>query len=382
MSIHHWTKPLICEMKTFSDNVSFTQIDIDYLVLRDLERKYDITLDNFVPFKSGMVSLVFKGRQNNRQIVIKLQRTNIHTKITNALNQIQNFIKLFEYFKTPRTILQTYKIQDLFDINKQTLLSQLNFKLEVLNTIQIKENCKNLKYVVIPQPITEITHEFPTVIVMDFISGVCLNNVEPEDSFRFAKQLIKFGIVTSVIHGCLHGDFHCGNVIFIKDECDVRYPHKIGVIDFGIICRIQKNFKQSLLTILSNIFTQPSHKSAIQIMESGVFEPLSEIHRIPKTQYDNIACEIAKIIESAVSPNTTVPVDIFNIIEMIRGFYFHMTTMHSNMLSKYHIYPSKELLNLQSAIAMAHGPTFSLCGEKYKEVLIASIEELFHLSKF
>jgi predicted unusual protein kinase regulating ubiquinone biosynthesis (AarF/ABC1/UbiB family) len=378
----HWLNPLICEMKIFSDNVSFTQTDIDYLILQELvEMNCDIIIDTYVPFKSGMVSLVFKGHKNKQPIVIKLQRTNIRNKIINALNQIQDFINLFEYFSTSRIFMQKYKIQELFNINKQTLLLQLDFKSEVLNTMRIKENCKNLKYISIPQPIIEITNKLPTVIVMDFIHGVCLDHIAPEDSIGFAKQLIKFGIVTSMIHGCVHGDFHSGNVLFIKDVYDVRYPHKIGVIDFGIICSIQPKFRQSILTILSNIFTQPAHKSAIQILESGVFEPVFEIRRIPKMQYNDIVGRIAEIIEYTVTPNTNC-IDIFSIIEMVRKLYVHITTVYTDLLLEYHIYPSKELLNLQAAIAMAHGPTISLCGEKYKDVFMEVIKELFHLETF
>jgi len=380
-------KSLINEMKIFSDNVPFVQMDINYSVLHELEIKYNIKLDTFVPFKSGMVSLIFKGQyqpkhQNVQSIVVKLQRTNIRKKILQALDQIHNIIILFTYFKTSRIFIQTYKIQELFNINKQTLLSQLNFKSEILNTNKIKNNCKNLKYIIIPHIMSEITDEFPTVIVMDFISGICLNQVEPEDSIKFAKQLIKFGIVTSVIHGCVHGDFHSGNVLFIKNTHDTQYTHKIGVIDFGIICNIQSTFKQSILIILSNIFTQSSLKSAIQIIESGVFEPVSNICQIPKVQYNNIADELAKIIEFVIAPNTNMPIDIFNIYTIINIFYSHIMNMQSDILSKYDIYISNELVNLQGAIAMAHGPTFSLCGENYKKVLIETIEELFHLKYF
>ena len=82
---------------------------------------------------------------------------------------------------------------------------------------------------------------------MEYINGMPINQILEEDYEAFAKQVLKFGLVTTLIHGVSHGDLHSGNVLFIKDENDKKYKYKVGVLDFGIIYEADPEFKQSLL---------------------------------------------------------------------------------------------------------------------------------------
>ena len=109
--------------------------------------------------------------------------------------------------------------------------------------MRIKNNCKNLKYVKIPSANRAVTEEYPNCILMDYIEGIKITQIQKEDYDGFAKQVMKFGFVTSIVHGVTHGDLHGGNILFIKDNNDERYPYKIGVIDFGIVYDLDSKFK-------------------------------------------------------------------------------------------------------------------------------------------
>ena len=78
---------------------------------------------------------------------------------------------------------------------------------------------------------------------MEEIKGVPINKIKEEDYEGFAKQVIKFGFVTTLVHGVTHGDLHSGNILFIKDENETKYKHKIGVLDFGIIYEVELQHK-------------------------------------------------------------------------------------------------------------------------------------------
>ena len=123
---------------------------------------------------------------------------------------------------------------------------------------------------------------------MEYINGMPINKILEEDYEAFAKQVLKFGLVTILIHGVSHGDLHCGNVLFIKDENDEKYKYKVGVLDFGIIYEADQKFKQSLMEFASEMMTSPTEELAIKVLNTGLIEPLEVIQNLPKFHYDNI----------------------------------------------------------------------------------------------
>ena len=94
--------------------------------------------------------------------------------------------------------------------------------------------------------------------MMDFLEGMTINQIDKNDYELFAKQVIKFGFVTTAIHGFTHGDLHVGNILFIKDEEDINYKYKIGVLDFGIVYKIDEMYKNTIFEIATDFFTLPS----------------------------------------------------------------------------------------------------------------------------
>ena len=174
---------------------------------------------------------------------------------------------------------------------------QVNFNEEVENLLKIKNNCKNLKYVKIPDVFKDVTDKYPNVILMEQINGVPINKIQEEDYIGFAKQVLKFGFVTSLIHGVTHGDLHGGNILFIKDDNDTKYKYKIGVIDFGIIFELDTEFKSALFDVLTEMFNISSELTAKKILYSGLIEPHDLIKTMPIEHQNNII----KIISTLLS---------------------------------------------------------------------------------
>ena len=74
-------------------------------------------------------------------------------------------------------------------------------------------------------------HSFPfdfQLICTTYSLQSYLNQIQEEDYEEFAKPVLKFGFVTTLLHGATHGDLHGGNILFIKDENDKK--HKIWFV--------------------------------------------------------------------------------------------------------------------------------------------------------
>ena len=78
------------------------------------------------------------------------------------------------------------------------------------------------------------------MILMNFIDGERIDKIKVGEYESYAKQVVKFGLTTLLIHGVVHGDLHSGNIIFIKDDND----KPVSIFD----CAPGKTFSHRFIT--------------------------------------------------------------------------------------------------------------------------------------
>lgn len=238
---------------------------------------------------------------------------------------------------------------------------------------KMRENCKNLKYVKIPVANKQITEEYPDVIVMNCIIGMKINEVKESDCYEFAKLVVKFGIVTTIIHGLSHGDLHGGNILFIKDNEDTRYPYKIGVIDFGILYEVDSGYKALLFDIFTNLFEVSPRESAIKLLNSGIFEPQGIIQNLSTETYNKILNILEEIVYDTVKTSKRAnQLQIYKALSKINEY------LSKKELNNIGIRPSDDFVKSQLVLAMSHGVTLTLCNGDFIELMDVCINELFH----
>lgn len=357
----------------FTDNAPWSYKDLDQDTLFKLEDEYNILFkDGLEPINSGMISLVFKGYKKspeNEIVIIKIKRKNIEENLDDAIEKLLFFIYVMSFFP----VVNKYHIPQTVKKNISIIRQQTNFSKEIQNMAKIKYNCRNLKYVKIPSANAEVTEKYPNVIFMEYINGMPINKVLESDYEPFAKQVLKFGIVTTLIHGVSHGDLHSGNVLFIKDENDEKYKYKVGVLDFGIIYEANPEFKQNLLEFASEMMTSPTEELAIKVLNTGLIEPLEIIQNLPKVHYDNIVKIVSDILYETIHKSKQA--------NQLKIYHF-LTTFHSymskNELLELGLKPSDHFVKTQLALAMSHGVTLTLCKDDYINLTDQVLNEIFH----
>jgi predicted unusual protein kinase regulating ubiquinone biosynthesis (AarF/ABC1/UbiB family) len=361
----------------FTDNAPWSSEDVDKVTLLYLEKEYDIYFkDGYVPMNSGMISLVFKAVKNrniNEHIIVKIKRKNIDLQLTDAINGLQFFINILSHIPFSNNLLQKYQISQIIEKNIHCIKVQTDFQKEIQNMQIMKENCKYLKYVKIPAVLYDTSAKFPNVIIMEYINGAPISKIPKEDYESYAKQVMKFGLVTTLVHSVTHGDLHAGNILFIKDENDKKYPHKIGILDFGITYEIDMTFKQRLFEILTEMNTIPPDNLSVLLLHSGVIEPLDVLEHMPKQHYITIVQLLTDIVSDTLHISKKVnQVKIYHFLQTFNHY------IHANDLTNLGLRPSDNFVKLQLALAMAHGVTLTLCGDKCMDLADNVINELFH----
>lgn len=364
------TNEINTELISFSNSVPYCEEDIDFLLLESLKYKYHLQFDNMRPINSGIISLVYKAKKtDNSFVILKVKRKNVK-------RQLDDSVKNFYYISYLLSFIPFLKRMNIHStINKTLSLmnEQLNFPNEVKNTMEMKENCKNLDYVKIPEVYQEITSSYPDAIVMEYIDGKHINEIEQEDYEIYAKQVIKYGFVTSFITGLIHADMHSGNILFIKEDGPV---HKIAPIDFGIVTKIDQYARMEILEVISELtISDPK-----LISEKLIFSFLSPQNL--KTVLAPIFYEkLVRIIENIVSKslyekNNINQILIYDFLKQFNDFLLLPE------LKGYDIKINEDFMKLQAAIAMANGISITLCKNDYMIISISVLHELFHTSLF
>ena len=361
------------ELLKFTDNAPWNINDIRIEELIEICEKYDLAIkDGFEkPINSGMISLVYKAfkRSDNTPVIIKMKRNNIENQLNNAIENLQSFMYLLSFIP----IIHQYQISNEVSKNIEIIRHQTNFNEEVDNINKIRNNCKHLKYVKIPEVFLDATNENSNFILMEYIDGKKIHEINEEDYYGFSKVVLKFGVLTTVVHGVAHGDLHSGNILFIKDENDKKYPCKIGVIDFGIIYDIEATFKILLSDVFINVFERTARETIILIINSGMIEPKNIVNFLPKEHYDTIINLGTVILEDILNGSKQAnQIELYKFLSKINEY------LSSPELANYGIKPSDNFVKMQLVLAMSHGVTLTLCKDNIVNLSNEVLNELFH----
>lgn len=360
------------QLLKFTDNAPWCFADINLGELVSVATQYNLYLHPGYerPINSGMISLVFKVSKNDgsgEKVIIKMKRNGIQEKLNVAIDNLLFFVYILSFIP----IVNKYQIAEVVSKNIDIIRHQTNFLEEIENMDKIRENCKYLKYVKIPTANRAVTEEFPNIIMMEYLEGLKIHQLDEADYEAFSKQVVKFGLVTTMIHGVTHGDLHSGNILFIKDEKDSKYTHKIGVIDFGIIYNVEMKYKGMLFDVLTQIYEQSPRVSAEKLLNSGIIDPPGILTQIPKQHYENILGFLERIIAETIYEKKADQIQIYRFLSQLKDY------LNKEELSNLGIRPSDDFVKSQLVLAMAHGVTLTLCKGDFVTLMDKCLNELF-----
>ena len=376
-------KELFNYFVNYTDNVKYHENEIDYKGIFELINIAKHEGDELVihgggssePIKSGVIAIVYKATLNGKQVIIKYRRKNIVEKFDKSMSELEllaNITKKLPY-------LCNLNICDIFEENREIMRGQLDFKNEIDNIQVFYDKFKDVKDVCVPHVYSYFTEANPNAIVMDYIEGVRLENVEAEDRDKYSKILSRFNIKSVFYDSLYHADLHSGNIIFMKekDSQGLNDVLKIGVIDYGIIGKLTRE-EQNLFFTFFKILISGNYDKLAKYIIQHLSEPLEKGEK--REKHD-------KLNENKESTESTqkekLIKDIYDVCYHtlnIKQIFFGGEEIYevNKILKTQNLTFSKFFCKIELAIAISENVCNSLCKDKtYIEQLMSAFKDLF-----
>ena len=329
------------------------------------------------PIKSGVIAVVYKATLNGKHVIIKYRRKNIVEKFEKSMSELEllvNITKKLPYFCN-------LNICDIFEENREIMTEQLDFSNEVDNIQVFYEKFKDVKDICIPHVYSYFTEANANAIVMDYIEGTRLENIDAEDKDEYSKILSRFNIKSFFYDSIYHADLHSGNIIFMKekDTQGLNDVLKIGVIDYGIIGKLTRE-EQNIFFNFFKILVSGNYEKLAKYIVTHLSERLEKGEKGEKGEKHDKSNENK---ESLAAKNEKLIKDVYdvcyNTLSVKQIFFGGQEIYEVNKILKTEgLTFSKFFCRFELAIAISENVCNSLCKDKtYIEQLMSAFKDLF-----
>ena len=363
----------------YTDNVKYTPDEYDIKELKELEARscecwpyQQLRIENeYTPIKSGLMSLIFKGYIGGAPIVVKYLRKNISKNFNASMNNLVVFAKITKYFP----YLRTLNVENLILQNIVCMNDQVCFRKELANIKTYYNSWKDYEYVKIPMPYSDYTEKVnPDVVVMEYIDGIKITEIAPEDNDAFGKVLASFNGKAAFCTSIFHGDLHPGNILFIKSSSPPT--HKIGILDFGIIGHLSRTDQEVLFKSMKYTYQRKYHKIIDIIMSCDISECIhngeeddvsSVVPERNSERYNELRRELTRVLVAYTTPE----IKFFGVSEIYEINY---------ILNKYGLMFKRSLYRLFITVAIIDSIGTRLGGElSYMQHMADIVVEMFNI---
>ncbi|NOX97131.1 MAG: AarF/ABC1/UbiB kinase family protein [Nitrospirae bacterium] len=198
-----------------------------------------------------------------REVIVKVQRPGIVSKVKADLDILLFLAHLAERH-IPRSRL--YSPVEIAEEFAATLRRELDFTVEANHTDRFYRNFEEDNTVRIPQVYWDLTGK--RVLTLERIKGIKISDLEALDKAGLDKKKIALQGVNVFLkqifeHGFFHADPHPGNLLVLDNEV-------IGLVDFGIIGRLDKETLRSITNMLISLASHDLDRLGEEFLNLGL----------------------------------------------------------------------------------------------------------------
>ncbi len=223
--------------------------DVRQRVEEDLGRPLsDVFVDfEHEPIGRASIAVVHRARlRDGRQVAVKVLRPDIEQVVASDLDLMQPLLEILVRQTGDQLAGSTLQMLDGF---REQIGEEMDLRNEARSLVHFRrlQNEFDLTKMAVPQPYPEVSGR--NVLTMEFFDGVPIDDLARVadlgvDPVPLVQEVMRAFFLTTVRWGAFHGDVHAGNMLLLRDG-------RIGVIDWGIVGRLDPSTHRFFLSLLS-----------------------------------------------------------------------------------------------------------------------------------
>jgi ubiquinone biosynthesis protein len=234
----------------------------------ELEEPLETLFADFdtTPLASASIGQVHRARlHSGEDVVVKVQHAGVRRRMEIDLDILGGLAQIAE--KTLE--LESYRPQATVAEFRRIVRRELDFEREARNLQQFERNFAGVPQVKIPRLYPRLSTG--RVLTMEWLDGAKLcdpavrqmPNIDLRQVTRHGAEMYLEMIFH---HGFYHGDPHPGNLVVLPDG-------SIGLLDFGMVARLDERLREDIEDMLISIVSQDSQQLTSLVMRLGAVPP-------------------------------------------------------------------------------------------------------------
>jgi len=269
--------------------------------------------------------------KDGSDVVVKIQRPNIHSLIETDLEIIADLARLAE---RRMEWAKRYRLLDIIEELSRGLLLELDYRIEARNMEKFKQFNKTLGYVSIPAVYWDYSTK--KILTMDYIEGIKLTDHTKLADAGIDRSILAERLAYIIFHqilnvGHYHADPHPGNLLALSDG-------RIALLDFGMVGQISpytKKYLASFIIALRNKSTK------------GIIRAISDLGMIPE---DVDIKKLTADVEAMREKYYDIPLQEVSMGQAINDL-FHMAHRHKIGIPTELTLVGKSLMTMEGVVA-------------------------------
>lgn len=218
------------------------------------------------PISGASLGQVYKARHKEKDVVVKISRPNIEETIGQNIYILKKLLPLATRFIDENL---RFSAEGMLSQFIETVHEEMDYRIEARNLIQIRNNLKEDRSVIIPKVYLDRTSRH--VITMEYLRGTKITDIKTLnqnniDRAKLVYRVHRLFFKMLLRHSIFHADPHPGNISITDEGTIILY-------DFGMVGRLDDETRKRLVRLYLGLVDKDPVRTTDVLLELGTLEP-------------------------------------------------------------------------------------------------------------
>jgi len=236
-----------------------------------LEKELGALDDIFEHFDTSAISgaslgQVYRAKYMEKDVVVKISRPHIEQTIGQNIYILKKLLPIATRFIDENL---RFSAEGMLYQFIETVHEEMDYRIEARNLIEIKNNLKEDKSVIIPKVYLDRTSRH--VITLEYLPGTKVTDIRTLDEYNIDRAKLVYRIHRLFFkmllrHSIFHADPHPGNISVASNGTIILY-------DFGMVGRLDDETRRRLVRLYLGLVDKDPVRTTDVLIELGTLEP-------------------------------------------------------------------------------------------------------------